>query len=943
VGSWYLRRSHVCCHSGVSPASARRWVRTLQARFLIALTLIGMLPLGLVGLGVAALDRQAIGQQSARELTGLAKGLSGQVDLQLATLLTESRAIASLPDIQGMDPPRQETLLKQLFFQYSAFGLLSTFDRTGQSLASSHPSRLAPANTADSVQTAVRLGPQSWEVGRALDSGRASLSIYTPIRDPEGDVVGVLVSAVDLENLSSLVAQVAVGDGGRAFVLDANGHVLLHPDRAAVQEFRDYSWLGIPVGSRPVGPGAVSYELEGTARVAGYSPVPNAGWTVVVERPEADVLVPAERSWRLTLGGLAASGLLAILGAVLLSRTLTRPVRELAAAARALGGGDPGAPLPSVADDDGDLGALISAFAAMRDALSPALLGVRQSEERFRKLAENASDVIVIVGSDGSLRYHSPAAERVWGYSSAVLRDANLHDMVLPEDRAAAHGLLDQAAQVPATSVTAEIRLRYADGSVRDFEVIANNLLADPTVGGIVLTSHDITEHKAFERELQRMAFHDALTNLPNRALFSDRLEHALARADRSSRSVAVLFLDLDNFKVVNDSLGHEVGDRLLVTVAERLQNCLRPGDTAARLGGDEFTVLLEDLDEADDDAVRVAQRIAEALRVPVSLEGHLVSPTASIGLAFRVGQDVSAEALLRSADLAMYRAKALGKARFEVFDASMDKGAMDRLELEADLRQAIEHSEFRVVYQPVLALATGVITGFEALVRWQHPRLGLVSPDVFIPLAEETGLVVQIGEWVLEAACRQACAWQAEFPSQPPLSMSVNLSARQFQHGGLLDDITRVLSRTQMDPHSLKLEITESVVMQDINASANTLHELTALGIHLVIDDFGTGYSSLSYLKRLPVDTLKIDRSFVDGLGQDAQDDAIVRSVIALAKSLNLSVTGEGIETEAQLAQLRAQGCDEGQGYYFSKPLPPEAAAALLAAAGSRRIKLAA
>jgi diguanylate cyclase (GGDEF)-like protein len=388
---------------------------------------------------------------------------------------------------------------------------------------------------------------------------------------------------------------------------------------------------------------------------------------------------------------------------------------------------------------------------------------------------------------------------------------------------------------------------------------------------------------------------------------------------------VAILFVDLDNFKLVNDTLGHEAGDTLLRAVAERLRGAVRAEDTLARFGGDEFVVLLEE--PADSvEALAVADRLADALRAPVAVEDRAMQVEASIGVALSGPGHQRPADLLRAADLALYRAKADGKARSALFEPALATAAVRRLEIENHLRQAVEREEFCLYYQPIVELASGELAGWEALVRWQHPELGLVPPGEFIPLAEETGLIVPIGLWVLQEACRQARAWQERL-ANPRLTMSVNLSGRQFQQPALVQDVREALATADLDPRTLKLEITESVVMHDVAGASKTLAALAGLGVPIAIDDFGTGYSSLAYLKRFPIHTLKIDRSFVTGIVQDPQDAAIVRSVIALAKTLNLTVTAEGIETPGQQARLEQLGCDLGQGYLFGRPLPPSAA----------------
>ncbi|MDQ3928894.1 MAG: EAL domain-containing protein, partial [Chloroflexota bacterium] len=557
---------------------------------------------------------------------------------------------------------------------------------------------------------------------------------------------------------------------------------------------------------------------------------------------------------------------------------------------------------------------------------------LRASESRFRAVFEDAIDAIFVMDGKGEFVDVNPAACQLAARSRTELAGMNILELVPPGRMAD----IDQLTRIfrEQGAVKGEFQIMRPCGQVVDVEFTSK---ANFLPGYHLAMFSDITEQKLLREQLSHQAFHDALTDLPNRTLFMDRLTLSLARSTRHGSSLAVIFLDLDDFKVINDSLGHRAGDALLVQVGKRLQNCVRMGDSVARLGGDEFTVLLEDVEIGD--ATATAERIAAQLSAPFYVEGCEVFVTSSTGIAISTAGQDGADDLLRNADVAMYEAKNKGKNRYKVFDPSMNARAWERLQMEIDLRRALERNELTLYYQLVVDLASGAVRELEALVRWMHPQRGIVSPAEFIPVAEETGLILPIGQWVLEQACRQVKQWQDALPPGQALRISVNLSPKQFKHHALADEIVRALKQTGLDPHSLKLEITETAAMEDAEATIATLHQLKALGIQLAIDDFGTGYSALSYLKRFPVDTLKLDSSFVEGLGRDAENTAIVRAILAFAKALNLTVTAEGIETPEQLRYLLELECDCGQGYHFGRPVSAESLDMMFNAHGRLKI----
>ncbi len=924
----------------------------LRAR-LLWLVLLAVLPAIALVLYTGHQSSRLAARQTVDEAQLLVRLAAADYERLVANTRQLLGTLARLPEVRGRDAAACNTLfarLKSGYTQYLNFGAIGA---DGEVFCSAVPA-VRRVNVSDRAYFQRALKTRGFAVGD-FQIGRITAHPVVVFAHPDHDAAGKLqtmvFAALDLTWLNQIATKAQLPAGSAVTLFDSQGAILSRypdPEKWIGQSRQDAPLTRIILARRSAGT-AEETGLDGVPRLYAFAPllegVSGGGVYLSVGIPHAIAVAGINRILTHTFAGLALVTLLVLAAAWFGGDVfLLRKIRALVDATRRLGQGELGA-RTGLAHGRDEIGELARAFDNMTDTLhirstelQRTMAALAASEERFRTLVETTSDWIWEVDAHGVYTYASPKVQDLLGYAPEEVLGKTPFDF-MPPDEAANVGR--QFAEIIAAR--------------RPFERLENvNLRKDGRrvvieTSGVPIFDHegglagwrgvdrDITERIKTQEKLHYLAYHDELTGLPNRTLLFDRLAQTVLEAGRRERRVAVLCLDLDRFKFVNESLGHDTGNALIKGVAQRLLECVRPGDSVARLEGDEFAMVFADVAQPDD-AYRVLHRIKERFAVPVAIDGHNLFVTLSIGVALYPLDGTDAGDLLRNADAAMHQAKAHGGDTHRFYAAQMTAASAERLALETGLREAFERGEFLLHYQPQVDLKSGRIVGMEALVRWRHPERGLVPPATFIPLAEETGLIVPLGAWVLRAACLQAHAWQKETAApghadrgaegrQNPgvLRVAVNLSPQQFREPGLSETIRHCLRETGVDPRLLDIELTESVLAGGHDTVAGVLGELEQLGVQISIDDFGTGYSSLSHLKRFPVDVLKIDQSFVRDCTSDADDAAIVQAIITMAHALGIQTIAEGVETKEQLEFLRRNGCDAMQGYYFSRPVPAE------------------
>ena len=930
----------------------------MKIRTKLVLTFAPLALLTLVLLGSLAYfsARDALTEQVLNNLVSVAaiqeRQLEGIVEQnleRLALVASRTQLRLSLQNFaRGNDKPlhqeKMTRILKDATDTVAAFHRLFVLTLDGRVVASSEADEVGKLRIDADYFLEGQLGNHV-DLFYRNDSGQLGVYFAGPLYLEE-QLLGVLVIDADVSNMiASTTDYHGLGSTGETILVrqDAVGDALfLTPARFAQDAALTRSISGQDHESPYVQAlltqptlleNAVDY--TGHEVIAATRYLDTVGWGLVVQIQRAEALQPIYRLRAVLLIMISLFSAAVLLASLYIARSITRPVSRLTAVAGKISQGDLSERALVTSQDE--VGSLARAFNRMTEHLIDDINELRRAEEKFQALLESAPDAIVIIERDGMICLANYQAGLLFGYSAGELLGKPV-ELLMPERFRSDHmKFRDQFFAAPRyrpMSESLELFCLRKDGTELPVEI---SLAPIETRDGLLVASaiRDISERKLAQERLLKQANFDTLTGLPNRLLAADRLSQALAHAARTRHDVAVMFLDIDRFKNVNDTLGHSVGDDLLKVVAQRLGKCVRAEDTVARLGGDEFLIIVPDLTQLSDAEI-VAEKILEALRQPCVIGDRELFVGASIGITGYPSDSEDPDILLRNADAAMYRAKDAGRNTYRFFTPEMNIQLRERLEMESHLRYAIRDAELHVVYQPQVDIRTGRIVAAEALVRWDNPVLGEVPPGNFIPLAEETGLINPIGEWVLLRACRAAKRWPVKQPS--PIRVAVNVSAIQFRGGELVDSVSRVLRESGLPACSLELEITERVLLEDVANTARVLQDLKRMGVRLALDDFGKGYSSLSYLKRFPFDTLKIDRSFISGVTVNPGDAALCKAITAMANSLNLSVIGEGVETPEQWEFLRSHGADVVQGYYISKPVDQEALLEFMSAADTQR-----